>query len=323
MPGFVTVFGGSGFVGRHLVKRLAATGVPIRVAGRGPEAGLFLKPMGNVGQIELVRANLRDSGSVRAAVDGADTVINLVGILTQSGRQNFLGIHGQGAERIALAAAATGASRLIHLSAIGADVHGASEYARTKAEGEARVRSAYPGATILRPSVVFGPEDNFFNRFASMARLLPILPVFGKGDGPRFQPVYVGDVAQAVMAALADPGTAGGVYELGGPEILSLRQILERVVAATGRNRMLVPTPFWVATVMAWKSAILPFPAALRITRDEILQLRGDNVVAAAAKGLQELGVTPTPVAAVVPGYLARYRRSPMPGGQAVAPGPK
>ncbi len=323
MPGFVTVFGGSGFVGRHLIKRLAATGVPIRVAVRDPEAGLFLKPMGHVGQIELVQANVRDSASVTAAVDGAKWVINLVGILTHSGRQKFLSIHGQGAERIALAAAATGASRLIHLSSVGADAHGASEYARTKAEGEARVRSAYPGVTILRPSVVFGPEDNFFNRFAAMARVLPVLPVFGQGDGPRFQPVYVGDVAEAIMAALANPVSAKGVYELGGPEILSLRQILERVVAGTGRNRLLVHTPFWIATVMAWKSAILPLPAALSITRDEILQLHRDNVVDATAKGLQELGVTPTPVAAVVPGYLARYRRSPVPGGQAIAPGPK
>jgi NADH dehydrogenase len=279
--------------------------------------------MGHVGQIELVSANVRDSASVMAAVDGAKWVINLVGILSHTRRQKFLSIHGQGAECIALAAAATGASRLIHLSSVGADVQGASEYARTKAGGEARVRAAYPGVTILRPSVIFGPEDNFFNRFAVMARLLPILPVFGRGDGPRFQPVYVGDVAEAIMAVLENPDTAKGIYELGGPEILSLRQILERVVAGTGRNRLLVHMPFWIATVMALKTAILPFPAALSITRDEILQLHGENVVDASAKGLQDLGVTPTPVAAVVPGYLARYRRLPVPGGQAIAPGPK
>lgn len=319
MQGLITVFGGSGFLGRHLIRRLAATGAPIRVAVRDAEAGQFLKPMGDVAQIELAPADVHDGGSVAAALEGTENAVYLVGVLAETSRQKFLALHAEGAERVARASSAAGVKRLVHVSAIGADVSAASRYARTKAEGEMRVRAAFPGATIVRPSVVFGPEDDFFNRFAAMSRWLPFLPIFGGGDGPRFQPVFVGDVAEAMARILAAPDTAGRVYELGGPEILSLRQVYRRVLAGTGRRRPIVPAPFWVGTVMAWKSAVLPFPAALNITRDQLLQLRADNVATPGAKGLADLSVSPTPVAAIVPETLARYRASGGAGAQAAS----
>ena len=221
--GLVTVFGGSGFLGRHLVRRLAAAGAPVRVAVRDPERGLFLRPMGRVGQISLAQANVRDADSVRAAVRGADAVVYLVGVLAEHGRQSYAALHAEGAGRAAEAAAAAGARRFVHVSALGADPNARSRYARTKAEGEARVRAAFPGATVLRPSVVFGPEDSFFNRFGTLARHLPVLPLFGEGDGPRLQPVYVGDVADALAAAVSRHETAGATFELGGPEVVTLR----------------------------------------------------------------------------------------------------
>ena len=226
-PSMVTVFGGSGFLGRHLVQRLAATGARVTVAVRNPESALFLKPMGDVGQITPVGADVRDGPAVAAAVQGADWVVNLVGVLYETRRQSFSAIHAQGAERIAKAAKAAGAKRLVHVSAIGANRHSSAAYARSKAAGEAAVAAAYPAATILRPSIIFGPEDDFFNRFAAMARVSVALPLFGGGE-TRFQPVYVGDVAAAVVKALTDEGTAGTTYELGGPRVYSFRQQIGR-----------------------------------------------------------------------------------------------
>jgi NADH dehydrogenase len=321
--GLVTVFGGSGFLGRYLVKRLAAQGGPVRVAVRDPEAGLFLKPMGAVGQIELIQANVRDHDSVGRAVNGADSVVNLVGTLIQSRRQSFTSVHAQGPERIAMACAATRVSRLIHVSAVGPDAHSASQYFQSKADGESRVHAAFPNATLVRPSVVFGPEDGFFNRLAAQATWLPFMAIFGGTQGAKFQPVYVGDVADALMTMLGDGSTRGKTYELGGPQVVTMRQILERIIVDTGRKRMLIPAPNWVGTVWAWKSAVLPFPSALNINRDQLIQLGLDNVVADGAKTLADLGIAPTPLAAVVPGYLARYRSSSVPGGQATEPGPQ
>jgi len=321
--GLVTVFGGSGFLGRYLVKRLAAQGGPVRVAVRDPEAGLFLKTMGAVGQIELAQANVRDHNSVARAVNGADAVVNLVGVLKSSRRQTFTAVHAQGPERIALAAAAAGVSRLVHVSAAGADAHSMSHYYRSKADGESRVHAAFPSATLMRPTVVFGPEDGFFNRLAAQSTWLPVLPIFGGNDGANFQPVYVGDVADALVAVLNDGDTAARTYELGGAEVLTMRQVLERVAAYTGRGRMLVTMPNWMGTVWAWKTALLPFPAALNMTGEQLIQLGLDNVVADGVKMLADLGLEPTPLETIVPGYLARYRSSPIPGSQAIAPEPK
>ena len=317
--GLVTVFGGSGFLGRYLVKRLAAAGGPVRVAVRDPEAGLFLKPMGDIGQIEVVQANVRDHDSVARAIYGAGAVVNLVGVLTQSGRQSFANVHAQGAERVAMAAAAAGVSRLVQVSAIGANANSPSAYARSKADGESGVHAAFANATIVRPSVVFGPEDGFFNRFAAMATWLPVLPIFGGGSGVKFQPVYVGDVADALMSILNDPNTGGQTYELGGSEVVTMRQVFARIAADTGRKRLAVPMPMWVGTVWAWKSAILPFPSALNITRDQLTQLGVDNVVRDGSKGLADLAVVPTPLGTIVPGYLARYRSAPIAADQAPA----
>ena len=321
--GMVTVFGGSGFLGRYLIKRLAAKGGPVRVAVRDPEAGLFLKPMGDVGQIELIQANVSDHDSVVRAVSGAEAVVNLVGSLTQSRQKSFTSVHAQGPERIAMAAAAAGVSRLIHVSAVGADLHSASQYFRSKADGESRVNAAFPRATLVRPSVVFGREDGFFNRLAGQATWLPFMPIFGGIQGSKFQPVYVGDVADALMIILGDGSSGGKTYELGGPEVVTMRQILERIAVDTGRKRMLVPVPNWIGTVWAWKSAILPLPRALNINRDQLIQLGLDNVVADGAETLADLGIVPTPIAAVVPEYLARYRSSPVPGGQATKSTPQ
>jgi NADH dehydrogenase len=301
----VTVFGGSGFVGRHVVQQLAERGYRIRVAVRDPEAGAFLKPMGDVGQIALVQANIRDDGSVARAVAGAGMVVNAVGILYESGPQKFAAIHHDGAVRVARAAAQAGASRLVHISAIGSNKASEAQYAKTKAAGEAGVREAFPGVTILRPSVVFGPEDDFFNRFGALARMLPFLPLIGGGE-TRFQPVYVGDVARAVVAVLEDGETAGGLYELGGPKIYSFRELMELVLRETGRRRLLVPVPYWVAMLQATFLQLLPVPP---LTRDQVRLLQSDNVVADAAAGLKDLGVTPAPAETIVPSYLARFRK--------------
>ena len=251
----VTVFGGSGFVGRHLVKRLAAAGNRVCVPVRDVESARFLGPMGDVGQIVPVLANVRDDESVRVAVRGADAVVYSVGILFGRGRQTFESIHVAGAERVARAAADGGARRLIHLSALGADLGSDSAYARTKAQGEERVMAAFSHATIMRPSVVFGAEDQFFNRIAALARLSPVLPIFGQGlldaGRSRVQPIYVGDVADAIVNVLDAPSSVGETYELGGPRTYSYREIMELVSRATGRKRLLVPVPFFAAKVKA------------------------------------------------------------------------
>ena len=315
----VTVFGASGFLGRHLIRRLAAKGVVVRAAVRDPIGAAFLKPMGNLGQIVPMAADLRDEASIRAAVDGADAVFNLVGILYERGWQSFSAIHVEGARRIAAAAAAAGAEKLIHVSALGADAASPSAYARSKAAGERAVRAAFPKAVILRPSVVFGPEDDFFNRFAALARLLPALPVFcepqiGEGvprlnlfgrGGTHMQPVYVGDVADAMIAALDRDDAAGKTYELGGPRVYSFKELMELVLQATNRKRCLLPLPFIAADVQGAVLGLLPKPP---LTADQAKLLRADNVVQPGAHTLADLGVAPTSVEVILPTYMDRYR---------------
>lgn len=301
----VTVFGGSGFLGRYIVQRLAQRGARVRVATRDPEAAKFLQPLGVVGQIMPVQANLRHEPSVRRAIMGADAVVNCVGILFERGRQRFGGVHVNGARRVAQAAAQAGVARLLHVSALGADPQSPSLYARSKAAGEAAVQDAFPGAVILRPSVVFGPEDDFFNRFAAMARVLPALPLVGGGT-TRFQPVYVGDVADAAVKLLHDEH-ASGVWELGGPRVYTFKELLQYVLQETGRRRLLLPLPFWLARLQATFLQFLPSPP---LTPDQVELLRRDNVVSEGARTLASLGIAPTPVEAIAPTYLFRYRRS-------------
>jgi NADH dehydrogenase len=301
-----TVFGGSGFIGRYVVKRLAARGRVVRVAVRDPEAALFLKPMGAPGQIVPLYAPIQHEAHVHRAVDGADLVVNLVGILAERRRGDFQRVHAEGAGRVARLAAATGATRLVQLSAIGADPASPSGYARSKAAGEQAARAAFPAAAILRPSVVFGPEDALFNRFATIARLSWFMPVFA--GATRFQPVYVGDVADAVMAGLTRLDAAGATYELGGPRVLSMKELLAYVLEETGRHRPLLPVPMAIARLQA---AVLEHLPGKLLTRDQLLMLQRDNLVAAGMPGLAELGIVPTPMDLVVPAYLRRFR----PGG--------
>ncbi len=309
--GLVTVFGGSGFVGRHTVRALAKAGWRVRAAVRRPDLAGHLQPMGAVGQIHAVQANLRYPESVKAACAGADAVINLVGVLYPSGKQSFSAVHVAGARAVAKAAREAGAKRLIHVSAIGADRKSASAYARSKAEGEAAVLEEFADAVIVRPSLVFGPEDELFNRFAAMARISPLLPLIGGGK-TRFQPVFVGDLANAVAAVAAGQGRAGQVYEIGGPEILSFRQILDRVQAWSGRSRGYLRLPFWLAKLQAGLTA--PLPNAMRpLTVDQLRLLQRDNVVSDAAqkegRTLAGLGITaPHAAASIVPAYLERFR---------------
>lgn len=320
----VTVFGASGFIGRHLVRRLAATGAIVRAAVTDVERAAFLKPMGDVGQVVLLSADIRNDAQVAQAVAGADVVINLVGILFERGARKFVAIHAEGAERVARAAKAAGVKRFVHMSALGADSESPSAYARSKAEGEMRVRQAFPEAVIFRPSVVFGPEDDFFNRFASLAQFAPVLPVFA-GDawkieidglnsrvvpfgagGTKFQPVYVGDVADAMMAAVEGRmDTAGRTFELGGPRVYTMKDIMELVVREVRRNRILAPLPLWVASFMSKFLQFLPKPP---LTPDHVLLLKRDNVVSAGARGLADLGIAATTAEVIVPSYLARYR---------------
>jgi NADH dehydrogenase len=299
----VTVFGGTGFLGRHTVRALAKAGWRIKVAARRPARGFFLRPLGTVGQIDFVKCDVSDIESVAAAMTGADAVVNLCGILFQSG-QTFEDVQADGPANIGAAAAAAGVKTVVHVSAIGADSEGASEYALTKAEGETRLRETFPAATILRPSIVFGPEDGFFNKFAEMARFLPVLPLIGGGK-TLFQPVFVGDVAAAIVKAVDGEAARGRTYELGGPTIYSFRQLMQVVLAETGRKRVLLPVPFGVAAVKAFFLQMLPNPL---LTPDQIKLLRHDNVVAPGAPGLAELGIVPTTVEAEVPAYLWRYK---------------
>jgi NADH dehydrogenase len=304
----VTVFGGSGFIGRHLIGRLARQGWIVRAAVRRPSRAGFLKPMGEVGQVTPIRAPIQDQIAVESAVAGADAVINLVGILYERGSQTFAAVHGRGAQTVAAAAAAAGVSRLVQVSALGADHHGAADYARTKGAGEAAVRTAYPEAVILRPSVVFGPGDSFFNRFAVIARLSPVLPLIG-GGGTRFQPVYVGDVADAIAKCVSDPACAGRTYELGGPHVYTFKELMELLLRQIHRRRLLVPWPFALAELQAFFFELLPVPP---LTRDQLRMLRRDNVVTEGALTLADLGIAATAAEVILPSYLDRHR----PGGR-------
>ena len=305
----VTVFGGSGFLGRHVVRALAKRGYRIRVAVRRPDLAGYLQPLGRVGQIHAVQANLRYPASVEAAARNADVLINLVGILFERGRQRFDAVQAFGAEAVALAAAAYGA-RMIHISAIGADENAPSHYARSKAMGEKLVLAAVPSATILRPSIVFGAEDDFFNKFASLARFLPALPLIGGGH-TRFQPVFAGDVASAVAAAIEGKAKDGSVYELGGPEVRTFKELMQFVLATIERRRLLVPIPFALAKVQASFLQFMPKPL---LTPDQVELLRSDIVVSEAAtragRTLEALGVDPVAMATVVPSYLWRFRKA-------------
>jgi uncharacterized protein YbjT (DUF2867 family) len=304
----VTVFGGSGFLGRNVVRALCKRDYRIRVAVRRPELAGHLQPLGKVGQIHAVQANLRYPASVEAAMRDSHVAINLVGILAESGAQTFDAVQGAGAGTVAQKAAAVGA-RMVHVSAIGADANSPSRYARAKAAGEKAVLSALPSATILRPSVVFGPEDQFTNRFAALARMSPALPLIG-GGLTRLQPVYVGDVATAVADAVDGKAKAGATYELGGPEVLTMRQVMEIILATIERRRMLVSLPFGLAKFQAM---FLQFaPGALKLTPDQVELLRSDNVVSDAAKAagltLEGLGIAGDSLEAVAPQYLWRFR---------------
>jgi len=301
----VTIFGGSGFLGRHIVRALANDGWRIRVATRRPNNANFLTPMGRVGQIQLLKVNVRDEDGVRAALKDADAAINLAGILYQTGRQRFDSIHVEGAARIARLSAELGVPRLLHVSSLGANAETRAKYAKSKAEGERAVREAYPTATIFRPSAVFGPEDDFFNKFAWLARMSPVLPVIG-GGGTRLQPVFVGDVAQAAACALREQSTAGETFELGGPEIMTLKEIMELVLKVTHRRRMLLPIPFALARIQGTVLGILPKPL---ITRDQVRLLESDNVVSEGARGFRDLAITPEAAEAIVPSYLWRFRK--------------
>ena len=296
----VTIFGGTGFLGRNTVRALAKAGWRIRVACRQPNMGFFLRPMGQVGQIALVKCNIADADQVAAAVRGSDAIVNLVGLLYG----DFETAHITGAENIAKAAAQAGVKALVHVSALGADSESRSHYAQTKAEGETRVREAFPAATIMRPSIVFGPEDGFFNKFAELARFFPALPLIGGGK-TRFQPVFVGDVADAIATALDSTNARGRTYELGGPTIYSFRDLLQIVLKETERKRALVPLPFALASLKAFFLQLAPKPL---LTPDQVTLLKSDNVVSATALGLSDLGITPTTVEAEVPAYLWRYR---------------
>jgi uncharacterized protein YbjT (DUF2867 family) len=304
----VTVFGGSGFLGRNVIRALCKRDYRIRVAVRRPELATHLQPAGKVGQIHAVQANLRHPVSVEAAMRDSDVVVNLAGILTEGGAQSFDAVQAKGAETVAKAAAARGA-RMVHVSAIGADENSLSGYGRSKAAGEKAVLAAVPSATILRPSVMFGPEDQFTNRFAALARMSPALPLIGGGVN-RMQPVYVGDVATAVADAVDGNTRPGATYELGGPEVLTLREIIEIILAITERQPMLMPVPFGLAKLQA---LLLQFaPGALKLTPDQVALLRTDNVVSDAAKAagltLEGLGIAPDSMEAIAPQYLWRFR---------------
>jgi uncharacterized protein YbjT (DUF2867 family) len=311
-----TVFGGSGFIGRYVVKRVAQQGYIVRVAVRDPEAALFLKPMGAVGQVVPLYSSVMNEPTVHRAIEGAEVVINLVGALTESPTASFQAVHTEGAERIARLAAAAAVTRLVHVSAIGADPNSPSRYAATKGLAEQAVLAAFPGASVLRPSLVFGLEDQFFNRFAEIARLAPFMPVIS-GD-TKMQPVFVIDVAEAIMAALASLAAPGKIYELGGPRVWTFREILAFILKQTQRNKKLLDVPAGIARFMA---NVLQHVPGKPLTPDQLLLLSADNIVSPGALGLTDLGVDPTPVELVVPAYLSRYqpgggRRPTLPLGQ-------
>ena len=305
----VTIYGGSGFIGRHVVRALARRGWRIRVAVRRPDLAFHLQPLGRVGQIHAVQANLRSEESVARAAEGADAIVNLVGILYEKGRQRFDAVQAQGAAAVARIAAEKGA-RLVHISAIGADPESRSSYARTKAAAEKAVFEHVPQAVVFRPSIAFGPEDDFFNKFAAMARISPALPLIGGGK-TRFQPVFVGDVAAAVDAALEGRAKPGTIYELGGPEVKTFEELMRMVLTETGRRRLLVPLPFALARVQAFFLEWMPKPL---LTRDQVALLERDNVVSPEAehegRTLKALGISPTALEAILPTYLSRFRKA-------------
>jgi NADH dehydrogenase len=306
----VTVFGGSGFLGRHLVSALARRDYRIRVAVRRPELAGHLQPLGKVGQIHAVQANLRYPASVEAAMRDSSVAINLVGILAESGAQSFNAVQGEGAGAVARAAAAAGA-RMVHVSAIGADPDSPARYGRSKAAGEQAVLSAVPTATIFRPSVVFGPEDDFTNRFAALARISPMVPLVG-GGATKLQPVYVGDVASAIATAVDGDARPGAVYELGGPEVLTMREVIEIILHTIARKRLLLSLPFGLAQLQSY--ALQFAPGGLKLTPDQVALLRSDNIVSEAAKAagltLQGLGIAPDSLEAIAPSYLWRFRKT-------------
>lgn len=328
----ITVFGGSGFIGRHLIQRLARSGARVRVVTRRPERALFLKPLGDVGQIVTVAINLSDPRSIKNALAGSDGVVNLIGIMQERGRRRFAELHVALPERIARAAAEAGVKRLIHVSAIGANAEAPSAYGRSKAAGEVAARAAFPALTIIRPSLVFGPEDKLFNLLGAVSRILPVLPLFYSGwpklrfDGifayPTFppagdnllQPVYVGDVGDAIGAALNDPASPGRIYELGGPSVYRFRELIALALEMAGRRACLVPAPYWALEGAAFFAQFMPFSP---LNPDLVRLMKSDTVVAEGAPGLAELGVTPTALELILPTYMQAYR----PGRSTPAPG--
>lgn len=310
MTKLVTIYGGSGFVGRYVARRMAKAGWRVRVACRRPNEALFVKPYGAVGQVEPVFCNIRDDDSVASVIQGADAVVNCVGILNEVGRNKFGAVQNEGAARIARIASQQGVGQMVHISAIGADVAGESKYARSKAEGEAGVLANFPGAVILRPSVIFGTEDGFFNFFSGLARWTPVLPVVGAAT--KFQPVYVDDVAE-VAAKAARGEVPAGVYELGGPDVATLRELLAEMFEVTYRRRLVLNMPFWMGRLMGFGFDMLQaLTGGLvtngMLTRDQVKSLKSDNVVAEDAKGFADLGIKPTAMEAVLPSYLWRFR---------------
>jgi len=312
MSKLVTIIGGSGFVGRYIARRLAKDGWRVRVAVRRPNEAIFVRPYGVPGQVEPVACNIRDDASVRAVIRGADAVVNCVGTFRKGGRNNFDAVQVEGAARVARLAASEGVAHLVQISSIGADPSSDSEYSRSKGEGEAAVLAAFPGAVILRPSVIFGTEDQFFNRFAAMTRMGPILPVVGANT--RFQPVHVDDVAQAAVMGVTG-AAAPGIYELGGPEVDTFRGLMGRMLKIVQRRRAVINLPFFLARIMAFgfdmiEAVTLGLIENKMITRDQVRSLAHDNVVTPGAKGFADLGITPTAMEAVLPEYLWRYRPS-------------
>jgi len=299
----VTVIGGAGFIGRYVVERLARFGCQIRVGTRRPDRALFLKTSGDIGLITPLGVNIRDPHSINAIIHGADAVINLVGILAEHGPQRFQAVQAEGAAHVARAAAAAGVKHLVHVSAIGADPQSAAAYARSKAAGEAAVRATVPQATILRPSIVFGPEDGFFNRFAGMAEVSPVIPLVGAAT--KFQPVYVGDVAHAIVNALQLAGAQGATYELGGPRIYTFRALIDLMLRIIERRRCVIGLPFPLASLQASLMQILPSPP---LTLDQVRMLKRDNIVAPGMPGLADLDIIPHSIESIVPTYLYRYR---------------
>jgi NADH dehydrogenase len=304
----VAVLGGSGFIGRYVVKRLARRGERVAVGCRNAESAKFLRPMGDVGQVALLNVEIDDEAVLPAFLEGCDALVNCVGILAEGGGQRFERLHHTGPARLARLAREAGVERVIHFSAIGADTRAPSAYGRSKAAGEQAVRDAFPTATILRPSVVFGPEDRFFNKFAAMAMVSPVLPLIGGGE-TRFQPVYVGDVADAVVRCLDDPATAGRTYELGGPRVYTFRALMELLLAEIRRKRMLVNLPFGLAAFEARMMSLGAWLIEPPLTPDQVEMLKSDNIVSSGELGLATLGIEPKAVEAILPTYLDRFRR--------------